>query len=47
MTLALSQNDAEKLAHIVTLGGQLNVGLLGDSSDVKLDRGVDNRSIFG
>jgi len=47
VTFALVQEDAEKLAHIVALGGQLNVGLLGDSSDVKVDRGVDNRSIFG
>ena len=47
VTFALSQDDAETLAHMVALGGLLNVGLLGDSSDVKLDRGVDNRSIFG
>jgi pilus assembly protein CpaB len=47
VTFALSQVDAERLAHAVALGGQLNVGVLGDSSDVKPDNGVDNRSLFG
>jgi pilus assembly protein CpaB len=47
VTFGLTQRDAEKLAHVVTLGGQLNVGLLGDSSNVKPDNGVDNGSIFG
>jgi pilus assembly protein CpaB len=47
VTFALSQVDAERLAHAVALGGQLNVGLLGDQSNVRPDNGVDNRSLFG
>jgi pilus assembly protein CpaB len=47
LTFALSQVDAERLAHAVALGGQLNVGVLGDSSNVRPDNGVDNRSLFG
>jgi pilus assembly protein CpaB len=47
VTFGLTQRNAEKLAHVVSLGGQLNVGLLGDSSNVKPDDGVDNGSIFG
>jgi pilus assembly protein CpaB len=47
MTFALDQRQAEILAHATALGGLLNVGLLGDSSDVNPDRGVDNGSLFG
>lgn len=47
MTFALDQRQAEILAHATALGGLLNVGLLGDSSDVSPDRGVDNGSLFG
>jgi pilus assembly protein CpaB len=47
MTFALDQRQAEVLAHATALGGLLNVGLLGDSSDVSPDRGVDNGSLFG
>ncbi|MBY8873682.1 hypothetical protein K7640_17760 [Micromonospora sp. PLK6-60] len=47
VTFGLNQLDAERLAHAVALGGELNVGLLGDSSDVEPDAGVDNRSLFG
>jgi pilus assembly protein CpaB len=47
MTFALDQRQAEILAHATALGGLLNVGLLGDSSDVDPDRGVDNGSLFG
>jgi pilus assembly protein CpaB len=47
VTFGLSQVDAERLAHAVALGGELNIGALGDSSDVKPDSGVDNRSLFG
>ncbi|MDG4823924.1 RcpC/CpaB family pilus assembly protein [Asanoa sp. WMMD1127] len=47
ITFALDQRQAEILAHATALGGLLNVGLLGDSSDVRPDRGVDNGSLFG
>lgn len=47
ITFALDQRQAEILAHATALGGLLNVGLLGDSSDVNPDRGVDNGSLFG
>ncbi|GIF49304.1 pilus assembly protein CpaB [Asanoa ferruginea] len=47
MTFALDQRQAEILAHATALGGLLNVGLLGDSSDVSPDRGVDNGTLFG
>jgi pilus assembly protein CpaB len=47
VTFGVSQVDAERLAHAVALGGELNVAALGDSSDVKPDTGVDNRSLFG
>jgi pilus assembly protein CpaB len=47
MTLALSQREAEELAHAVAVGGVLNVGLLGDSSGVTPDGGVDNGKLFG
>lgn len=47
VTFGLNQTDAERLAHAVALGGELNIGLLGDSSAVKPDAGVDNRSLFG
>jgi pilus assembly protein CpaB len=47
VTFGLNQVDAERLAHAVALGGQLNIGLLGDSSNVRPDNGVDNRSLFG
>lgn len=47
VTFGLNQVDAERLAHAVALGGQLNIGLLGESSNVKPDNGVDNRSLFG
>jgi pilus assembly protein CpaB len=46
VTLALTQVDAERLAHAVALGGELNIVLLGDSSKVSADPGVDNRSLF-
>ncbi|RZU72315.1 Flp pilus assembly protein RcpC/CpaB [Micromonospora kangleipakensis] len=46
VTFGLNQVDAERLAHAVALGGELNVGVLGESSDVKPDSGVDNRSLF-
>ncbi|MGC1212399.1 MAG: RcpC/CpaB family pilus assembly protein [Micromonospora sp.] len=47
VTFGLNQVDAERLAHAVALGGELNVGVLGESSEVKPDSGVDNRSLFG
>jgi pilus assembly protein CpaB len=47
VTFGMTQIDAERLAHAVALGGELNIGALGDSSDVKPDAGVDNRSLFG
>lgn len=47
VTFGLNQRDAERLAHAVALGGELNIGMLGDSSDVKPDSGVDNRTLFG
>jgi pilus assembly protein CpaB len=48
LTLALSQEEAERLAHAVAVGGVLNVGLLGDSSGIKPDdAGVDNGTVFG
>jgi pilus assembly protein CpaB len=47
VTFAVSQVDAERLAHAVALGGELNAGMVGDSSDVQPDTGVDNRSLFG
>ncbi|MFB9234542.1 Flp pilus assembly protein CpaB [Plantactinospora siamensis] len=47
VTFGLNQRDAERLAHAVALGGAINIGLLGDTSDVKPDTGVDNRSLFG
>jgi pilus assembly protein CpaB len=47
VTFAMTQVDAERLAHAVAIGGELNIGLLGDASNVKPDAGVDNRSLFG
>jgi pilus assembly protein CpaB len=47
VTFGLNQVDAERLAHAVALGGELNIGMLGDSSGVKPDNGVDNRTLFG
>lgn len=47
VTFGLNQVNAERLAHAVALGGELNVGVLGDSSNVKPDNGVDNHSLFG
>jgi pilus assembly protein CpaB len=47
VTFGLNQVDAERLAHAVALGGELNIGMLGESSDVKPDNGVDNRTLFG
>jgi hypothetical protein len=47
VTFGMTQVDAERLAHAVALGGELNVAALGDSSNVKPDSGVDNRSLFG
>jgi pilus assembly protein CpaB len=46
VTFALSQHDAERLAHAVVLGGAINIGLLGDSSGVQPDPGVDNSGLF-
>jgi pilus assembly protein CpaB len=47
VTFAVSQVDAERLAHAVALGGELNIAMLSDQSDVRTDTGVDNRSLFG
>jgi pilus assembly protein CpaB len=47
VTFGLDQKQAERLAHAVALGGQLNIGLLGDASNVKPDDGVDNGTLFG
>jgi pilus assembly protein CpaB len=47
VTFAVTQVDAERLAHAVALGGELNIAALGDSSGVKPDAGVDNGSLFG
>jgi pilus assembly protein CpaB len=47
VTFGVTQVDAERLAHAVALGGELNIAALGDSSDVKPDTGVDNGSLFG
>jgi pilus assembly protein CpaB len=47
VTFGVTQVDAERLAHAVALGGVLNIGALGDSSNVRPDAGVDNRSLFG
>jgi len=47
VTFGMTQVDAERLAHAVALGGELNIAALGDSSNVKPDSGVDNRSLFG
>jgi pilus assembly protein CpaB len=47
VTFGVTQVDAERLAHAVALGGELNIAALGDSSDVKPDTGVDNSSLFG
>ncbi|SCF42840.1 RcpC/CpaB family pilus assembly protein [Micromonospora mirobrigensis] len=46
VTFGLNQVDAERLAHAVALGGELNIGLLGANSDVDADAGVDNRTLF-
>lgn len=46
VTVALRQVDAERLAHAVALGGELNVAVLGQASGVKPDAGIDNRSLF-
>ena len=46
VTFAVTQVDAERLAHAVAIGGELNVALLSDTSDMKPDAGVDNRSLF-
>ncbi len=37
VTVALRQVDAERLAHAVALGGELNVAMLGEASGVKPD----------
>jgi pilus assembly protein CpaB len=47
VTFGMTQVDAERLAHAVALGGELNIAALGNSSNVKPDSGVDNRSLFG
>jgi pilus assembly protein CpaB len=47
VTFGMTQVDAERLAHAVALGGELNIAALADSSNVKPDSGVDNRSLFG
>jgi pilus assembly protein CpaB len=47
LTFAMTQEQAEVLAHVVALGAVLNLALLGDSSKVTPDDGVDNRSVFG
>jgi pilus assembly protein CpaB len=47
VTFGLNQVDAERLAHAVALGGELNIGLLGQSSNVRPDDGVDNSTLFG
>jgi pilus assembly protein CpaB len=46
VTLALNQEDAQKLANAVAIGGLLNVALRNDSSIVRDDGGVDNRTLF-
>jgi pilus assembly protein CpaB len=46
VTFAVSQVDAERLAHAVALGGELNIAMLSETSDVKPDTGVDNRTLF-
>lgn len=46
VTVALNQLDAERLAHAVALGGELNIAMLGDGSKVKPDAGIDNRTLF-
>ena len=46
VTFAVTQVDAERLAHAVALGGEINVALLSDDSNVKPDNGIDNRSLF-
>jgi pilus assembly protein CpaB len=45
VTVAVTQNDAERLIH-ATQTGQLYFALLTDSSDVKPGPGVDNSSLF-
>ena len=47
VTFGMTQVDAERLAHAVALGGELNIAAVGDTSNVKPDSGVDNRSLFG
>jgi len=47
VTFAMTQTDAERLAHAVALGGELNIAAVGDASGVKPDNGVDNGSVFG
>jgi pilus assembly protein CpaB len=47
VTFGMTQVDAERLAHAVALGGELNLAAVGDNSNVKPDSGVDNRSLFG
>ncbi len=46
ITFAVTQLDAERLAHAVALEGEINVALLSDDSNVKPDNGVDNRTVF-
>jgi pilus assembly protein CpaB len=46
VTVALDQLDAERLAHAVAIGGELNVAMLGEASKVKPDAGIDNRTLF-
>jgi pilus assembly protein CpaB len=46
VTLAVNQEEAQKLAHAVAIGGELNIALLGDPSVVKPDDGVDNHQLF-
>jgi pilus assembly protein CpaB len=47
VTFGLNQVDAERLAHAVALGGEINIGVLGESSNVRPDNGIDNRTLFG
>jgi pilus assembly protein CpaB len=47
VTFGMTQVQAERLAHAVELGGDLNIAAVGDSSRLRPDSGVDNRSLFG
>jgi pilus assembly protein CpaB len=46
VTLALTQGQAQTLAHATALGGLFNVALRNDSSDVSDDVEVDNSTLF-